>query len=95
MGEKRVGDDELGFEVGIGNEPTEADKKKRRREIDKCRISRCWEVLPPGPSAWSTPGTAGTPVMEREFADRRFRSLSLWEQRILLLMHALVSQPPF
>ena len=44
-----------------------------------------------GPSAWSTPGT---PETERQFAARRFTSLSPGEQRIVLLMRALVSRPP-
>ncbi|EDR07692.1 uncharacterized protein LACBIDRAFT_294472 [Laccaria bicolor S238N-H82] len=39
-----VGDPELGFEVGMGNEPFKAEKE-RRRENEEWRISRCWEVL--------------------------------------------------
>ena len=87
VGEIHVGDDELGFGVGMGNEPSEAEKENRRREIEEWRISRCWDVLSAlGPSAWSTPGTPG---MERQFAARRFTSLSPGEQRIVLLMRAL------
>jgi ABC-type glutathione transport system ATPase component len=95
VGEMRVSDDELGFEFGMGNEPTEVEKEKRRREIEEWRISRCWEVLSAlGPSAWSTPGTTGIPETGKEFASRRFTSLSLGEQRMVLLMRALVSRPP-
>ena len=92
VGEIRVGDEDLGFEVGMGNEPSEVEKEKRRREVGKWRISRCWQVLSAlGPRAWSTPGTTET---ERQFAARRFTSLSPGEQRIVLLMRALVSRPP-
>ena len=92
VGEIRVGDEELGFEVGMGNEPSEVEKENRRQEIEDLRISRCWDVLSTlGPSAWST---SGTPETERQFAARRFTSLSPGEQRIVLLMRALVSQPP-
>jgi len=92
VGEMHVGDDELGFEVGMGKDSSEVEKEKRRREIEEWRIARCWEVLYAlGPRAWST---TGTPETEKEFAARRFTSLSPGEQRIVLLMRALVSRPP-
>ena len=92
VGEIYVGDEELGFEVGMVNEPSEVEKEKRRRKVEKWRSDRCWEVLSAlGPRAWSTPGTTET---EREFAARRFTSVSPGEQRIVLLMRALVSRPP-
>ncbi|KIJ90822.1 hypothetical protein K443DRAFT_686475 [Laccaria amethystina LaAM-08-1] len=92
VGEMRVSDDELGFEFGMGNEPAEQEKEKRRREVEEWRISRCWDVLSAlGPRAWST---TGTPEAQKEFASRRFTFLSLGEQRIVLLMRALVSRPP-
>ncbi|EDR07846.1 uncharacterized protein LACBIDRAFT_298087 [Laccaria bicolor S238N-H82] len=66
--------------------------EQRRREIEKWRIARCWDVLSAlGPRAWST---SGTPETEREFAVRRFTALTPGEQRIVLLMRALVSRPP-
>jgi len=34
-GSERVGDDELGFEVGMKNEPTEVQKEKRMKEVEK------------------------------------------------------------
>ena len=49
-----MGDDELGFEVEMGDEPTEVEREKRRREVQKWQIARCWEVLfSLGPRAWS------------------------------------------
>lgn len=60
--------------------------------MEKWQIARCWEVLfSLGPRAWSTPGT---PELEKEFAARRFESLWPGEQRIVLLIRALVSRPP-
>ena len=42
-----MGDDELGFKVDMGDEPTkvEREKEKRRREVQKWQIALCWEVL--------------------------------------------------
>jgi len=94
VGEICVTDDELGFEFGMRNEPTEAEKENRRRQIKEWRISRCWEVLfALGPSAWSIPGMTGTLETGKEFASHRFTSLSPGEQHIVL-MRALVSRPP-
>jgi hypothetical protein len=45
VGEIRVGDYGLGFEVEMVNEPTELEKTKRRREVAKWQIARGWEVL--------------------------------------------------
>ena len=45
-------EDELGFEVEMGNESTEVEREKemRRREVQKWQIGPCWEVLfPLGP----------------------------------------------
>ncbi|EDR07852.1 uncharacterized protein LACBIDRAFT_327599 [Laccaria bicolor S238N-H82] len=86
VGEIRVADEELGFEL------SDVEKEQRRREVEKWRIARCWDVLSAlGPRAWST---SGTPETERQFAARRFTALSPGEQRIVLLMRALVSRPP-
>ena len=87
-----MGDDELGCEVEMGGEPTKVEREKRRREVQKWQIARCWEVLfSLGPRAWSRPGTRET---GEEFAARRFTSLSPGERRIVLRGHALVSRPP-
>ena len=89
-----MGDDELGFEVEMGNESTEVEreKEKRKREVQKWQIAPCWEVpFSLGPRAWSTPGTRET---EEESAARRFTSPSPGEQCIVLLMRALVFRPP-
>ena len=74
MGEIPVGDDELGFEVEMGDEPTEVEREKTRREVQKWQIVRRWEVLfSLDPGAWSTPAARET---EEEFVARRFTSLS-------------------
>ena len=79
-----MGDDELGFEVEMGNEATEMEREKdKRREVQKWQIAPCWEVpFSLGPRAWSTPGTRET----EESAARRFTSPSPGEQCIVLFM---------
>ena len=53
-------EDELGFEVEMGNEPIEVEREKRRRGVEKSQIAR-WEVFfSLSPPAWSTPGTPET-----------------------------------
>ena len=89
MGEIPVGDDELGFEVGMGDKSTEVEREKRRRGVEKWQIVRCWEVLfSLDPGAWSTPRTRET---GEEFAAHRFIPLSPGEQCTVLLMRAWVS----
>ena len=69
----RVWEDELGFEVAMGNEPTKVKREKGSKGVEKWQIARCWEVLfSLSPQAWSTPGT---PETDKEFAARRFTSL--------------------
>ena len=76
VGEICVGDDELGFEVEMGNKPTEQEEERRRKEVEEWRISRCWELLSAlGRSSWSTPGTTETLEAGEEFAFRRCTSL--------------------
>ena len=77
VGETYVEDDELRFEADMGDESTEVERKKRR-EVQKWRIVRCWETLDPG--AWSMPGTRET---EGESAARQFTSPSPGEQCIV------------
>ncbi|KAJ3570797.1 hypothetical protein NP233_g4173 [Leucocoprinus birnbaumii] len=49
-----------------------------------------------GPASWSlsTPPSTQTPSLSNDFAKRRFTELSTGEQRIVLLMRALVGKPP-
>ena len=89
VGEIPAGDDEPGFEVEMGDEPTEVEREKRRREVQKRQIAQCWEVLfSLDPGACSTLGARET---EEEFAARRFTPLSPGEQGVVLLMRALVA----
>lgn len=56
------------------------------------RVKRCWEVLDGlGPAAWAQKD--GSPS-SADFALRKFTDLTVGEQRIVLLMRALVGQPP-
>ncbi|KAL4241929.1 hypothetical protein ABKN59_000572 [Abortiporus biennis] len=79
-GRKRVGLSEDGTELEEGG------------EIETWRLNRMWHVLEGlGPTAWSR-------VKDREaleaFSKRPFADLSHGEQSIVLLMRALVTQPP-
>jgi hypothetical protein len=59
------------------------------------RIERCWEVLNAlGPRAWTVSGGAGTAMSTEEFKNKRFVDLAVGEQRMTLLMRALVGRPP-
>ncbi|KAJ3501817.1 hypothetical protein NMY22_g18793 [Coprinellus aureogranulatus] len=73
--------------------------------VREWRVKRCWEVLEAlGPEAWST-GTASVRSNEsgegkgpsdatQAFASRPITSLTQGEQRVVLLMRALVGRPP-
>jgi len=79
-----VCDDELGFEVGMENEPIETQKKeKRAKEVENLCAGMSF------PQA----GTPGTLETEREFTALRFTSL-FSDQRCIAPMRALVSRPP-
>ncbi|KAF7428930.1 hypothetical protein PC9H_008166 [Pleurotus ostreatus] len=74
----------------VGEELTDSERQWREKRI--------WDVIEHlGPAAWATPVEPGhdqiLPVSE-EFASRSFASLSVGEQRVVLLMRALVGQPP-
>jgi len=59
------------------------------------RIERCWEVLNAlGPRTWTISGGAGTAMSTEEFKNKRFVDLAVGEQRMTLLMRALVGRPP-
>ncbi|KAG6910400.1 hypothetical protein DXG01_010755 [Tephrocybe rancida] len=62
------------------------------------RVSRCWEVLEAlGPAAWSTDASQGASsvrALTEEFSKRAFVDLSVGEQRMVLLMRALVGRAP-
>lgn len=75
------------------------------REEESWRISRVWEVLEAlGPEAWkrasaSVPNGPSSTVplsssLTHQFAQTSFPSLPLPQQRIVLLMRALVGRPP-
>ena len=73
MGEISVDDDELGFQLGMANGPTKAEKEKRKKNVEEWRIARCCDVLSSmGPRAWSTTRISET---GNEFVARRFTSL--------------------
>ncbi|KAH8835513.1 P-loop containing nucleoside triphosphate hydrolase protein [Flagelloscypha sp. PMI_526] len=82
------------FGVGIGFNGDIDDQEIRRR------VSRCDEVLKGiGPDAWATAWTelgvaAPSPPPLEDYKGRLFASLSTGEQRVVLLMRALVNRPP-
>lgn len=90
LGQERVG-------LGVMRELNEEERQ--------WRVGRCWEVLEAlGPGAWveaheGTPavgcqvGSSGTMSTE-VFKNRAFVELSVAEQRMVLLMRALVGRPP-
>ena len=96
-----VDDDELGS--GWYN-LSDHEKEARREDIRKWRVRRCWEVLEAlGPASWNsflpldllhsqlrTPPSPKTSA----FASINFSSISPGEQRLVLLMRALVGRPP-
>ncbi len=72
---------------GIG--ATESDQETLR----EWREARIWEMLEHlGPSAWA-PSESRREVTQ-EFAKKRFTDLGIAEQRVVLLMRALVGRPP-
>ena len=62
------------------------------------RIERCWEVLEAlGPQAWQDLGNKDrneNRMSTKEFKDRQFVDLAVGEQRMVLLMRALVGRRP-
>jgi len=74
-------------ELGLGLESTNAEVIREKHK--HWRIARCWEVLKAlGPEAWNGRDSA------MNFAKQNFSSLSAGEQRLVLLMRALVGRPP-
>ncbi|RDB20786.1 hypothetical protein Hypma_012311 [Hypsizygus marmoreus] len=74
--------------VGLGV-MTPLDAERLRKRVD-----RCWEVLEAlGPRAWAGNDGIASDVTEA-FKDRAFVDLSVGEQRMVLLMRALVGRPP-
>ena len=94
-----VDDDELGS--GWYN-LLDHEKEARREEIRKWRVRRCWEVLEAlGPASWNSsslpPKSSSLSQPSPEtvaFASINFSSISPGEQRLVLLMRALVGRPP-
>jgi len=96
-----VSDEEVDLEMASRSATAEAtsDKEQVREELRQWRITRCWEVLGClGPAAWSKTISAdiGASVSPspQGFESLPFPSLSPGEQRLVLLMRALVGRPP-
>jgi ABC-type molybdenum transport system ATPase subunit/photorepair protein PhrA len=94
---------------GVGKIHVDSWESSDVEKLREWRTSRCWEVLEAlGPLAWdltaanepstsssSNPADNHTPnLITRDFASRLFPSLSQGEQRLVLLMRALVGRPP-
>lgn len=70
--------------------PEDLGPTEEIESVRSWRVQRCWEVLEAlGPASWA-PGRGET----RSFASLSFSSLSPGEQRLVLLMRALVGRPP-
>ncbi|PPQ91318.1 hypothetical protein CVT25_006567, partial [Psilocybe cyanescens] len=91
-----VADDEL----GLGFDPPEEEKKTRMASIRKWRVQRCWDVLRAlGPASWANNASQDAASLNygdvtHNFATQAFSSVSAGEQRLVLLMRALVGRPP-
>jgi len=93
-----VDDDELGSGwYNLSNH----EKEARREEIRKWRMGRCWEVLEAlGPASWTLKSSSLSQLKTQPspetvaFASIHFSSISPGEQRLVLLMRALVGRPP-
>ena len=94
-----VDDDELGS--GWYN-LSDHKKEVRREDIRKWRVRRCWEVLEAlGPASWNSslpPESSQSKTLPSPetvaFASTNFSPISPGEQRLVLLMRALVGRPP-
>uniref|UniRef100_A0A0W0EXS4 Putative P-loop containing nucleoside triphosphate hydrolase protein n=1 Tax=Moniliophthora roreri TaxID=221103 RepID=A0A0W0EXS4_MONRR len=90
----------VGIGLGVGKEGKRYGIGKIREfveggEEERWRIQRMWEVLTSlGPGAWvSHPDVKTARAKAEEFSKRPFVSLSVGEQRMVLLMRALVARP--
>ena len=97
-----VSDEEVELEMGRHVLTRDGhDKMKTKEEIRQWRVARCWEVLEClGPASWIRTDTGAKeppslpPDATRDFASLPFSSLYPGEQRLVLLMRALVGRPP-
>ncbi|KAH6910357.1 P-loop containing nucleoside triphosphate hydrolase protein [Coprinopsis sp. MPI-PUGE-AT-0042] len=84
---------------GVGRVHVDAWEKDIER-VKGWRTRRCWEVLERlGPVAWTSaqlpaPNASNISDATRTFAAQLFSDLSPGEQRMVLLMRALVGRPP-
>lgn len=71
-------------------------REERKEKLRQWRISRCWEVLQClGPASWvQVDSLSHAADSTRAFATLPIGSLSPGEQRLVLLMRALVGRPP-
>ncbi|KAF9473071.1 P-loop containing nucleoside triphosphate hydrolase protein [Pholiota conissans] len=89
-----VADEELDLDFHSGAK-TGMGVDERRELLKQWRVRRCWEVLEAlGPAAWTSPNAPAGLSTTREFASSPFSALSPGEQRLVLLMRALVGRPP-
>ena len=91
-----VSDEEIDLPLSSLQLPKEFGKEERKEKIRQWRILRCWEVLQClGPASWTQDKQLShLSESTRAFATLRFASLSPGEQRLVLLMRALVGRPP-
>ncbi|KAG6815339.1 hypothetical protein H0H87_002800 [Tephrocybe sp. NHM501043] len=75
--------------VGVGVLKTLSEEDVR------WRVGKCWEVLEAlGPAAWSEGSSGDARKAAEDFSRRPFVDLSIGEQRMVLLMRALVGRAP-
>ncbi|KAF9074383.1 P-loop containing nucleoside triphosphate hydrolase protein [Rhodocollybia butyracea] len=103
-GKKSVGSG-IGMKVGSsgdgrGGHEGSMEGQENWEEEEKWRVSRVWDVLEAlGPDAWKRASTEIPPAassfnLTKDFARMSFPSLPLPQQRMVLLMRALVSCAP-
>jgi len=86
---------ETGFEGVFVPLPGDSNSTLGEEEEEQWRKARVQEMLENlGPPAWTSPKNGPHHQTIQEFASKRFTDLSTGEQRIVLLMRALVGQPP-
>lgn len=83
--------------VDVSDEELDFGRHRTKDDLRAWRIQRCWEVLEClGPASWKPEVALGPnhSAITHEFASTAFSELSPGEQRMVLLMRALVNRPP-